>query len=175
MSLILNIKKLATKTFLVATLGFIAVPSYALDSDAIATLHIKADSTIFNYKTGINQYDGNVFIDQGTTHLIADRVITKNNSKHKIEEVLAYGFKQNAKYITLLKAGDPLLFANAKLIKFYPFKSTVILVGNALVTQGPNSFNGPIIIYNIKDQVVTAPPSKSGKATIIIDPNSTTS
>jgi|SRR5688572_14946041 len=142
-----------------------------LSDDREQKLHIKADSTTLNYKTGVTLYEGHVIIDQGTSHLLADRLITKRNAQHKIEEAIAYGFKNLAEYRTTLKSGDETLLAKANVIKFYPLKSLAILEGNALVTQGKNSFQGPHIIYHINEQTIIAPSSKEGRATLIIDPN----
>jgi lipopolysaccharide export system protein LptA len=144
----------------------------ALPDDEKQMMHIISDATTFNYKTGANTYEGNVKLDQGSTHLTADRVTTTNNAKHKIEEAIAYGLNNKlAEYITLPKEGDSALHAKAKTIKFYPTQSLVVLEGNVIVTQGKNSFEGPIIIYNMKDQTVTAPASKTGRATVIIEPS----
>jgi lipopolysaccharide export system protein LptA len=157
------------KYLLVFSMGFSLV-SFALPEDQQQPLHITANSTQFNYKTGKNIYEGNVIIDQGTTHLTADRVITQNNERHKIAEAIAFGIKQQAFYTTVPKQGDSLFSAKANVIKFYPPKFTIILDGNASVIQGENSFHGPLILYNTKDQIVTAPPSGKGSATLIIKP-----
>lgn len=150
---------------------FFSATSFALSSDNDKPMQIVADSTLINYKTGVYTYEGNVKIVQGTTQLIADRVITKNNSNHKMEEAIAYGLKKVAEYSTIPKEGDQLMHASAKIIRFFPPKSTIELEDTVLVTQGENSFQGPFITYNMKDQVVTAPESKGGRATIIIEPN----
>lgn len=134
-------------------------------------LHIMADSSLFDYKSGINTYEGNVKVDQGSSHLLADKVITKNNAQHKIAEATAYGLKNLAEYTTLPKPGDPLFHAVAKIIKYYPPKALIVLEGDVTVTQGENSFQGPVIIYNMEDQTVTVPSSKIGRATIVIEPN----
>src|SRR5206468_4107299 len=122
--------------------------------------------------TGVNIYIGHVKIDQGSSHVLADRVVTKNNKDHKIGVATAYGEKTLAEYTTLPKEGDQPLDAKANVITFYPPTSTAVLTGNVIVTQGENNFKGPIIVYNIKDQVVHVPPSQNGQATIIIDPKS---
>jgi lipopolysaccharide export system protein LptA len=144
---------------------------FALPADSDQPLHIVADSSTFNYKTGANSYSGNVKIDQGSTHVTADRVTTQSDSHHKIQEAFAYGDKQLAEYNTIPKDGDEVFHAKAKVIKFFPPKSIVICEGDALVTQGQNSFHGPIIIYNTKTQIVDAPASKDGRSTIIIQPD----
>jgi lipopolysaccharide export system protein LptA len=152
---------------------FLPLSVYALPEDRDQAMNIVADASLFNYKTGINTYEGNVKIDQGTTHLLADRLTTKSDTRHKMIEATAYGIKKIAEYTTLPKKGDLPLHAKANIIRFFPPKATVILEGNVVVTQGENSFHGPVIIYNMKDQIVTAPASQNGHATIIIEPNQT--
>ena len=142
----------------------------ALPSDTEQKMHITADSTLFDYKRGFNTYEGNVQIVQGKTRLTADKVTTQADSHHKIDEAIAYGTTRPAHYWTLPKEGDTLFHAEAKIIKFYPIKSTVVLEDTVTVTQGDNSFHGSIIIYNIKNQTVSAPATTKGRATIIIEP-----
>src|SRR4029079_3102275 len=96
----------------------------ALPNDSEQPMKIVADSSLFNYKTGIDTYEGNVKIDQGTSHLIADRLITKKNKQHKMIEAIATGIKKLAEYSTIPKTGDAPLNAKAKIIKFYPLTST---------------------------------------------------
>jgi lipopolysaccharide export system protein LptA len=144
--------------------------AYALPEDDDKPIHINADSSMFDYKTGINTYEGNVKIDQGETHLTADRVTSKNNAQHKLEEATAYGLKKLAEYTTIPKPGDEVMHAQAQVIKFFPATSTVRLEGNVIVTQGKNSFQGPLIIYNMKDQTISAPALKGARATVVIEP-----
>ena len=152
------------------TLACYPALSAALPTDSQQTMHIIADSSTFNYKTGIDVYEGNVKIQQGTTRLIADRLVTQKNNKHKIQEAIAYGINKPAEYYTQPKENDPILHAKAKIIKFYPIKSSATLLTQVVVTQGDNSFHGSILIYDMKNQIVTAPASKTGPATIIIEP-----
>ena len=167
--MVLNLNKILLVFF--AVVIFTApVRVFALPDDSQQALHIASDSLLVDYKTGVHTYEGNVKIDQGSTHLTADRLVTSSNKQHKLEEGIAYGLTKLAEYTTLPKAGDVLFQAKAKTIKFYPIKSMVYLEGDVVVTQGDNSFQGPIIIYNIKDQVVTAPASQVGRATIVIEP-----
>jgi lipopolysaccharide export system protein LptA len=152
-------------------LSLFMTPAFALPNDNEQTMKIRADSTLFNYKSGSNIYEGHVIIHQGSTRLTADRVITRNGSNHKLEEATAYGLNKLAEYTTTPNIGDPLMHAQAKVIRFYPPRSTVMLENLVKVTQGENSFHGELIIYNMKDQTVTAPATKNGHATIIIEPN----
>lgn len=142
----------------------------ALPHDREQPLHIQADTSTFNYKTGTNVYEGHVEMKQGTTQLIADRVLTQNNKAHQLKEAVAYGINRLAQYSTIPKIGDPPFHAEAKTIKFYPLSAMIILEGNVFITQGDNSFKGNLIIYNMTTQVVTAPASQGERATMVINP-----
>ncbi|MBV8802096.1 MAG: lipopolysaccharide transport periplasmic protein LptA [Gammaproteobacteria bacterium] len=141
----------------------------ALPEDSQQPMHIIADSSLFNYKTGQDIYEGNVKIDQGTSHLTADRLVTQKDKQHKIISAVATGIKKIATFNTIPKPGDLVMYTEAKTISFYPPSSTVIFEEDVVVTQGENNFHGQHIIYNMKDQIVSAPASKNGRATIVIE------
>ncbi len=165
-----NIKVSAVILFFMTT--FLSITLFALPDDDKKPLHIVSDTSSFNYKTGDSLYTGNVKATQGTAVLTADRLETHNNAQHKIREVIATGTQtQPAKYETLLKLGAPPLHAKASIIFFYPLTSLVILKGNAKVTYGKNVFTGPLLTYNMKEQVAIAPPSPKGRATVVIKPD----
>jgi lipopolysaccharide export system protein LptA len=141
----------------------------ALPNDGEKPMKIVADASLFNYKTGVDTYEGNVKVDQGTTHLLADKLVTEKNEHHKIVSATAYGTLHLAELTTLPSMDAQILHAKSSVIKFYPSTSILILENNVVVTQGENSFHGSLIIYNMKEQMVAAPASKNGRATIVID------
>lgn len=145
--------------------------SFALPDDVKEKVHIVGDTWTYNYKTGTSQFDGNVKVDQGTTHVTADRLITKSNSKHEIQEAIAYGLQDLAHYWTIPKIGDLEIHAKAKIIKFYPITSNVTLEQDVIVTQGENSFQGQLIHYNMNDQTIAVPASKNGRAVLVYNPD----
>lgn len=147
------------------------IVALAFVQDNTSAVHVFAKSSLFNYKTGQHLYEGDVQIDQGTAHLTADRITTQLNREHRIEEAIAYGMSKPAVYTTVPKKGDLVFHASAKIIKFYPLKHTIVLEGDVAISQGENSFHGPVIIYNMQDQIITAPASKNGRAIIVIQPN----
>lgn len=148
---------------------------FALSSDTDKPLKIVAAASLFNYKTGIDTYEGNVNVEQGSTHLSADKLMTERNAQNKLVSVIAYGIENLAELITLPAEGSKELHAKAKIIKFYPATSILELENDVTVTQGENHFQGSHIIYNMKDQMVSAPATKNGRTTIIIEPKRTTS
>jgi lipopolysaccharide export system protein LptA len=149
---------------------FIVLSAHALPNDRLERIHITADTSKYNYKNGINEFSGNVKADQGSTHLTADRLVTKAN-QHKIQEIIAYGFKQRAHYWTKPKVTDPELHAEANVIKYYPQASNITLEQAVRVKQGENSFQGELIHYNSIDQTITVPKLDKSRALIIYNPN----
>lgn len=146
------------------------ISTLALDSDRNEKLNIAADSGIYNFKSGIDVYEGHVQIDQGTTHITADKLITKKNSQHKIQEATAYGNIELAHYWTQPKPGEPEIHARAKLIKFYPIESNVTLEHDVHVAQGENNFHGELIHYNSNEQTIIVPSSANGRAVLVYNP-----
>src|SRR6186997_230282 len=97
-----------------------AITVFALPQDKKEKIYIEADSTIYNYKTRVNLFTGHVKIDQGSTHMTADKLMTKSNLHHQMQEAIAYGLETPAHYWTTPKTGEPEIHAHAKIIKFYP-------------------------------------------------------
>ncbi|MDA8561955.1 hypothetical protein N9L02_02440, partial [Gammaproteobacteria bacterium] len=58
---------------------------FALDDDNKKPMKILANKTLFNYKTGKDIYEGNVQVTQGSTTLLADKLITERDENHKIK------------------------------------------------------------------------------------------
>jgi len=145
--------------------------AHALTSDHKEKMHITADYTIYNYNTGITTFSGHIKVDQGTTHLTADKLVTKkSNETSHIEEAIAYGLQHLAHYWTIAKPGETEMHAHAKIIKLYPEQSDVVLEHDAVVTQGKNSFQGQLIFYNKNTQTIKVPASPHGRAVLVYHP-----
>ena len=149
----------------------ISVTAHSLTTDSKEKLHITADSTIYNYRNGVNYFEGHVLIDQGTTHLTADRLTTKANVKHEIQEAVAYGVGELAHFWTVPRLGEPIVHAHAKVIKFYPLTLNASMQGDVIVTQGENNFQGQLIHYNMSDQTIIVPETKNGRAVLVYNPD----
>lgn len=146
-----------------------SLPVAALTNDSKEALNISADSSRHNYKIRETWFEGKVKIKQGSTHLTADRLVTRKNAHNKIEEVIAYGYQDLAHYWTQPKENEEVMHAQAKVMKIYPLKSRIVLEGEVLVTQGKNRFKGQIIVYNTKQQIITVPAAKNSRATFVIE------
>ena len=156
---------------LMIMIAAISLSAYGLSTDSKEKMHIKADTTIYNYKKGINYFEGHVIVDQGTTHVTADRMTTRTNDKHQIQEAIAYGINELAHFWTTPRQGEQVVNAHAKIIKFYPVTSNATLQGEVFVTQGGNNFQGQLIHYNMNDQTIIVPETKNGRAVLVYNPD----
>ena len=147
------------------------ITSNALPDDYHKKLNIVADQWHYNYRTGVTVYEGHVHALQGTTHVVADRLITKTNKQHVINEATAYGETERAHYWTTPNLGEKEMHAFANIIKMYPIESNVVLEQEVTVKQGENSFQGQLILYHMSDQTITVPASKDGRAILVYDPD----
>lgn len=159
------------KGLAIILLNLYGLQAQALPIDKKEKVHIVSDTWTYNYKNGSSIFEGHVKVDQGTTHIRADRLTTKNNNQHKMEEAIAYGVQNLAHYWTLPAVGDPEIHAIARVIKFYPLTSNITLEKEVTVTQGENSFQGQLIHYNMNDQTIAVPASKNGRAVVIYNPD----
>jgi len=149
---------------------FLCTFCYGLETDKNEKLNIVADSGIYNFKTGVDIYEGHVKVDQGTTHITADKLITKKNSAHKIQEAIAYGTTELAHFWTLQKKDEPEIHAHARIIKFYPIETNASLEQDVHIQQGENRFQGELIHYNSSEQTITVPASTHGRAALVYNP-----
>lgn len=148
--------------------------TFALPSDAKATMYISAETAQVDKLTGDSVYIGNVTVDRGTTHVTADKLTVKTvNGKAVL--LTAYGNPNKlAHYQTKTDINKPVLDAYALVLKYYPPQHVMELIGKAHVTQGNNQVDGPHLQYDVKNRVLVAIKDNSQtseKTTFIIDPN----
>lgn len=140
----------------------------ALPDDRQKILQLSADKADLNQQSHRGEYNGNVQLDQGSSHLRAAQAITEGDKQNKLIMAEAKGDKENpAHFWMLTDVNKPPLHAYADTIRYYPDRHLIELLGNARVTQGDNSFSAPKISYDtVKQHVVSKGDGKS--RTIII-------
>lgn len=150
------------------TLSLALSTANALPNDGHQKVHITADATTYNFKTGVTVFTGHVIANQGSTQVTAEKLITKSNANHEIQEITAYGQdKTQAHYSTLPRPADRPLHAFGDVIEYYPLNASVTLHKHVTVTQGENSFQGELIHYNMNEQTITVPPTPNARAVIV--------
>lgn len=145
--------------------------SHALENDHNQKVFLKANAAEYNAKTGEGLYQGKVQIDQGSSHLTADRAKTKTDKHNRLVKASAYGSaKQPVHFWTKINNDKPSLHAYAQQIDFYPDSNKIILRGNALIQQGKDTYRAPVIEYDTKAQHIISSASHLGRTTIVLHP-----
>ena len=148
--------------------------SWALPSDAQATMYISAKSAQVDKLTGDSVYIGDVKVDRGTTHVTADK-LTVHSVNGKAVLLTAYDHPGLlAHYQTQTDVNKPVLDAYALVMKYYPPQHVVELIGSAHVTQGHNQVDGPHLQYDLNNKVLVTVQDDTNapaKTLFVIDPN----
>ncbi len=153
------------------TITLISSAAFALEDDQNQPISVQADSVTIDNKVGKSQYEGNVAVQNGSTHLTAAKAVVYTTKENSIKEAIAYGAgKVQAHYWTMTDPKKPELHAYADMIQIFPDKHLVYLIGNAKVNQGDDSYQAPKIEYNSETQHVFSPQSTHGRTTIVIHP-----
>lgn len=145
-------------------------PVFALESDNQKPLELKANTADINQSEHKGVYTNGIEFDQGTTHIRADKAITKTDANNKLIEAIIYGDTKNqAHYWSQMEKDKPDLHAFANIIKYYPESKIIKLIGNARVSQGENLFTAPKITYNIaKRHIISCHTKDDTQKTVII-------
>ena len=167
-----EINRYQSLTFFLVSFLFISI-SHALPSDRTALIHLTANSISLDQHHHHGLYQGEVTLDQGSSHLRADKVITENNEKNQLTKAIAYGNKQAQAHVWTLTSEDkPEIHAYADQLTYDPALHQITLIGHATVTQGSHSFSAPFIKYNTITEHITTQQDGAMRTTIIIDPKS---
>lgn len=143
---------------------------WAANNDSHVPATFDSDQLDYNQKTRVTIFTGHVKMDQGTTHLFADKVTLYSDKDNKITKLIAIG--KQAHYSTLPEGQTKVLDAFADTIEYYPPEKKAILIGNAFVDQPPNQLRGSHIIYDmIKQQVLSLPANPGQQTVVILQPN----
>lgn len=166
--------RLQLTTILGQTIIFLVLlspPCVALPSDKNKTLNFRANTADINQETHIGTYKDQVELDQGSTHLRASRALTEVSDKNKLMKAIAEGSKkEQAHFWTLTDEKKPPVHAYADIIRYFPEKHLIQLIGRARVEQGNDFFSAPTINYDTLHQHVLSESHHQGQTVIMIHP-----
>lgn len=141
---------------------------YALPGDRLKPLQFSASEVEFLQQSHEGFFRGNVVIDQGTTHLRANKAYTKGNANNQLLRAQAIGTStQQAHFWTKPTEDRPEVHAFANELIYEPQKHLITLKGHASVRQGADRFQASVIYYDVLKQQVISKPTKQQQTTII--------
>jgi lipopolysaccharide export system protein LptA len=144
----------------------------ALPDDKKQPVHTQAAYSHADLKQHIVTHQGSVITTQGTTQLTGDTVTVYMNDKNEIIKAIAVG--KPATYRTLTAEDKPEFYAEGDEIHYLVDKQLILLIGNAKVRQGNDTYAGPRLEYQIEQEVIISPKSSQGRASMVIQPKPST-
>jgi lipopolysaccharide export system protein LptA len=154
---------------ILAVLLLVSLPVGALEGDQDQPMQLEADSLSIDESTGVSLYEGNVAITQGSMKLWADRLWV-HRRQGKTEKIVSEGGP--VRFSQLLKVGGEEVRGQARRMEILIERDEMLLIDDALLEQGGNSFRNDRIIYNRVSAQVRAGSSAQGKqrVQVVIEP-----
>ena len=150
-------------------------PAAAFELDSDIPIKVTADNARLDDGQGIATYTGDVELEQGETHLSAERVVLyrDENGLNRIE-----AFGNPARYRQPSREGEGETDARALNITWSAADQRLIFERQAVIEQNGNLFRGDVIHYDTVRRVVTAQGGAdtgegSGRVEMVIQPRST--
>ena len=157
------------KLLLVLLLLTVATPPLALTSDRNQPIRITADQMLVDERKGISHYQGDVYLKQGSLEIRSDE-LTVHIDAGKVEKIIVTG--QPAR---LQQQPDerPTVYSSANRMEYDTGSGELLLIEDARVKQGANTFSGARIEYDTINSIVAARKDEEeddGRVHAIIEP-----
>jgi lipopolysaccharide export system protein LptA len=150
-------------------------PAQGLPLDSDQPIHLEADRVEINDASGESVYQGKVALSQGSMRLWADK-ITAYNSDRGLQRVIAVG--NPVRFQQQRGAGEADVHAHAKRMEYQAEKRLIILLHDAELQQGRNTFRSERIEYDMAREAVSATGSsdqkRQGRVEMTIEPKKKT-
>lgn len=159
------IGKALLKTALLCALCIISSTALAKKSDLSQPIDVSADRSEYDEKNGVQSLIGNVEIRQGTMRIKASKIeiYLKDNRLAKIEGVgKPISFEQK-------NEADELVSGSADSISYDATSGTLILIGNAILSQPRQQLESQRIVFDSTNQKVSAEGGNKGRVSIRIE------
>ena len=140
-------------------------------ADSSKPIEVNADSASLDQKQGVNVFEGNVVITQGTLNLRAQKTVTTQDASGR-QKLQASGnpvyFRQK------LDGQNAYIDGQASRVDYDSASNTVTLTGKAQVKRGKDVVTGEQISYNTVSEIYQVKGQGSnntgGRVTIILQP-----
>ncbi len=143
----------------------------ALSTDREQPIQITADQGMIDDAKGLAVYEGNVVIKQGTIEILAAKVTLSYTQTQSIDRVVAEG--QPAHFKQTPDGNKPDIKAKSTKMEYNSSESTLVLTGEAELSQGQDISTAPRISYNTREGVIRADrgqDQKGERITVTIQP-----
>lgn len=142
--------------------------AWALPEDAQQPVNISADNARFDEKTGKAEYRGNVVVIQGTLKVQGDTLTLRVDDQGALTTARTMG--KPARYQQRTDPAKGLVNASADEIQFDHRTGSLVLIGNALLTQDEAKFSGPRIVYSTEKKQIEASGNSEQRVQLVFPP-----
>ena len=153
-------KLTAILPLLVLCIGLNSSTGWALQSDKDQPMELEADSADIDESKGVSVYTGNVVVVQGSINLQADRVTVYQRGSNPTR-IIAEG--QPVKFRQLQDDRKEYVKGVARKAEYTIASEELVLIGDAVLTQGKDSFKSDRIVYDRVRAKVKAGAAAKGK------------
>ncbi len=143
-----------------------AASAIALDSDREQPMFVEADAAEFDEKQAISLYLGNVEVQQGSMHILADEVLVHHKSNRQPQKIIAIG--NPVRYRQMLDNEPEEVRAKALRMEYEADREEITLIDDAELIQGEDRFASDRIVYNRTTDRLTAGTSARGRQRVKI-------
>jgi len=159
-------KSIAITCGVILSASLLSHNAYARKSDFTQPIDVSADRSEYDERAGVQTLIGNVEIKQGTMTIKADKIAIKltNNQLSRIE-----GSGSPIEFQQENEAGE-LVTGTANAIDYDALNGSLILTGNATLSQPRQRLQSERIVFNSTEQKVSAEGGDKGRVSIRIQP-----
>ena len=147
---------------LILLMVFVTSLVFALPEDAKQPIEIEAQSVVVDETTGFNEFSGNAEVRQGSLLLLAELIQVQTDNEDVVSMIAKGSLEKPAKYIQSQENQARLIEATATIITYNVDEGMILLVGNAHLVQGFDSFSGDTLDYDINNDKVIVKGNKYG-------------
>jgi len=147
---------------LILLMAFVTSLVFALPEDTKQPIEIEAQSVVVDETTGFSEFSGNVVVRQGSLLLSAELIQVQIDNEEVVSMIAKGSLEKPAKYIQSQENQARLIEATATIITYDVDEGMILLVGNANLIQGFDSFSGDTLDYDINNDKVIVKGSEDG-------------
>ena len=125
----------------------------ALESDSDQPITIDSNSAVYDENKGLSTYYGNVISIQGSLRVNSSKLVAFLK-KGEVDKLIWTG--KPARFKQKPEGGKEEINGKALTLEYYPDKALFILIKEAVVTQGANTYKSDLIKYDTRNSVVKA-------------------
>jgi lipopolysaccharide export system protein LptA len=149
-----------------------AASAVALEDDQYQPMYIEADAAELDDKQLTSLYIGNVDVTQGSMRILADEVLVHHKADRRAQKIIAIG--KPVRYRQRVEDDPDEVKGRALRMEYEADREELVLIDEAVLTQGEDRFASDRIVYNRITDRVTAGTSAQGseRVKIRIEPES---